>query len=115
MASLYWQVPVSDGYGRRMRFLVWDQAHGKLIGIFALGDAVFNQAARDAVIGWDHHRRSAALVNLMDAYVLGALPPYSHLLGGKLRSEERRVGKECVCTCRAGWSRYHKKKKTNNT
>lgn len=84
MASLYWQVPVSDGYGRRMRFLVWDQAHGKLIGIFALGDAVFNQAARDAVIGWDHHRRSAALVNLMDAYVLGALPPYSHLLGGKL-------------------------------
>lgn len=84
MASLYWQVPVSDGYGRRMRFLVWDRAHDKLIGIFALGDAVFNQAARDAVIGWDHNRRSAALVNLMDAYVLGAIPPYSHLLGGKL-------------------------------
>lgn len=84
MASLYWQVPVSEGYGRRMRFLVWDQAHGKLIGIFALGDAVFNQAARDTAIGWDHHRRSAALVNLMDAYVLGSLPPYSHLLGGKL-------------------------------
>jgi hypothetical protein len=84
MASLYWQVPVSDGYGRRMRFLVWDRAHGKLIGIFALGDAVFNQGARDTVIGWDHHRRGAALVNLMDAYVLGAVPPYSHLLGGKL-------------------------------
>ena len=84
MAALYWQVPVSDGYGRRMRFLVWDRGHDKLIGIFALGDAVFNQAARDAAIGWDHHRRSEALVNLMDAYVLGALPPYSHLLGGKL-------------------------------
>lgn len=84
MASLYWQVPVSDGYGRRMRFLVWDRGHDKLIGIIALGDAVFNQAARDAVIGWDHHRRSEALVNLMDAYVLGAVPPYSHLLGGKL-------------------------------
>src|SRR3546814_11697368 len=24
------------------------------------------------------------------------------------RSEERRVGKECVRTCRARWSRYHK-------
>lgn len=84
MASLYWQVPVSAGYGRRMRFLVWDRGHAKLIGILALGDAVFNQAARDSVIGWDHHRRSEALVNLMDAYVLGALPPYSHLLGGKL-------------------------------
>src|SRR3546814_13244249 len=27
------------------------------------------------------------------------------------RSEERRVGKECVSTCRSRWSRYHKKKK----
>src|SRR3546814_12639169 len=26
-------------------------------------------------------------------------------------SEERRVGKECVGTCRSRWSRYHKKKK----
>ncbi|WP_435634846.1 Druantia anti-phage system protein DruA [Pseudomonas solani] len=84
LASLYWQVPVSEGYGRRLRFLVWDRTHNKLMGIFALGDAVFNQAARDAFIGWDHHRRSESLVNLMDAYVLGALPPYSHLLGGKL-------------------------------
>jgi len=84
MASLHWQVPVSDGYGRRMRFLVWDRGHDKLMGIIALGDAVFNQAARDAVIGWDHHRRSAALVNIMDAYVLGAVPPYNYLLGGKL-------------------------------
>src|SRR3546814_15092947 len=24
-----------------------------------------------------------------------------------LRSEERRVGKECVSTCRSGWSPYH--------
>src|SRR3546814_19725841 len=24
-----------------------------------------------------------------------------------LRSEERRVGKECVSTCRSRWSRYH--------
>src|SRR3546814_12183378 len=27
------------------------------------------------------------------------------------RSEERRVGKECVSTCRSRWSRIHKKKK----
>src|SRR3546814_11151251 len=24
-----------------------------------------------------------------------------------IRSEERRVGKECVSTCRSGWSPYH--------
>src|SRR3546814_8594267 len=29
-----------------------------------------------------------------------------------LRSEERRVGKECVSTCRSRWSPYHSKKKT---
>src|SRR3546814_20750407 len=30
---------------------------------------------------------------------------------GSLRSEERRVGKECVSTCRSRWSPYHKQKK----
>jgi len=84
MASLYWRIPVSDGYGRRLRFLVWDKANDKLMGLLALGDAVFNQRARDDFVGWDHHRRSAALVNMMDAYVLGAVPPYNMLLGGKL-------------------------------
>src|SRR3546814_16954571 len=28
-----------------------------------------------------------------------------------IRSEERRVGKECVSTCRSRWVPYHKKKK----
>src|SRR3546814_15385649 len=28
------------------------------------------------------------------------------------RSEERRVGKECVSTCRSRWPPYHKKKQT---
>src|SRR3546814_16744457 len=30
------------------------------------------------------------------------------------RSEERRVGKECVGTCRSRWSTYHYKKKKNH-
>src|SRR3546814_17764719 len=30
----------------------------------------------------------------------------------QLRSAERRVGKECVSTCRSRWSPYHLKKKT---
>src|SRR3546814_11544250 len=29
------------------------------------------------------------------------------LIGVELRSEERRVGKECVSTCRSRWSPYH--------
>src|SRR3546814_11975205 len=31
------------------------------------------------------------------------------------RSEERRVGKECVSTCRSRWSPYHEKKKRDST
>src|SRR3546814_17557634 len=32
-----------------------------------------------------------------------------------IRSEERRVGKECVSTCRSRWSPYHKKTTTEQT
>lgn len=84
LASLTWSVPVSQGYGRRMRFLVWDDNTGKLMGIFALGDPVFNLHVRDEYIGWNVEQRKERLINLMDAYVLGSVPPYSFLLGGKL-------------------------------
>src|SRR3546814_13059931 len=32
-----------------------------------------------------------------------------------MRSEERRVGKECVSTCRSRWSPYHYKKKKSDS
>lgn len=82
-ASLTWSVPVSNGYGRRLRYLVWDTGHDRLAGIFALGDPVFNLAVRDNLIGWTADDRSSRLVNLLDAYVLGAVPPYNMLLCGK--------------------------------
>jgi hypothetical protein len=84
LASLTWSVPVSNGFGRRLRYLVWDNHNGKLIGIIAIGDPVFNLSVRDNLIKWDAKARGARLVNVMDAYVLGAVPPYNSLLGGKL-------------------------------
>lgn len=83
-AALHWSIPISSGYGRRMRFLLMDKSNGKLIGIFALGDPVFGLKARDKWIGWDGETRRQRLYHVMDAYVLGAVPPYSYLLGGKL-------------------------------
>src|SRR3546814_18321968 len=48
----------------------------------------------------------------------GRRPPHAarlrlrrRLLRLPVRSEERRVGKECVSTCRSRWSPYHYKKK----
>jgi hypothetical protein len=84
VASLQWSVPVSQGYGRRSRFLVRDEANGKLIGIFALGDPVFNLGVRDRLIEWTHEQRQARLYNVYDAYVLGAVEPYRQVIGGKL-------------------------------
>lgn len=83
-ASLLWSVPVSYGFGRRMRYLVWDDHSNKLVGLFALGDPVFNLRARDAWIGWNSKERGKRLVNILDGYVIGAVPPFNRVLGGKL-------------------------------
>ena len=86
LAGLTWSVPVSSGYGRRLRFLVWDEFNNKLIGIFALGDPSINLKARDEFIGWNKKTREEKLVNVMDSYIVGAVPPYNKLLCGKLIS-----------------------------
>lgn len=83
-ACLHWSIPVSAGYGRRLRFLVFDENNGKLIGLFGLGDPVYSMQARDSWIGWNKENKAYHLYHIMDAYVLGAVPPYSFLLCGKL-------------------------------
>jgi len=83
-ACLHWSIPVSSGYGRRLRFLVFDKSNDKLIGLFGLGDPVYAMRERDNWIEWDKDSKSDRLYHVMDAYVLGAVPPYSFLLCGKL-------------------------------
>lgn len=83
-ARLHWSIPTSSGYGRRLRFLVVDDYNDRLIGIIGLGDPVFAIADRDRWIGWDASARLQRLRFVMDAFVLGAVPPYSSLLAGKL-------------------------------
>ena len=83
-ACLLWSIPVSTGYGRRMRFLVFDEANDKLIGVLGLADPVYCLAVRDTWVGWADNDKRRRLWHAMDAYVLGAVPPYNYLLGGKL-------------------------------
>jgi len=83
-ASLHWSIPVSSGYGRRLRFVVVDEHTGKLIGLIGLGDPVYSLGPRDEWVGWTLSDRKERLSNVMDAFVLGAVPPYSFLLCGKL-------------------------------
>lgn len=84
----YWSSPYSEYVGRRIKLLIRDNAiPGRpLIGIAALGSSIVHIPERDTWLGWDKETRTKNLIYTMDAYVLGALPPYNYLLGGKLIS-----------------------------
>lgn len=84
----YWSSPYSEYVGRRIRLLIRDDGikGSPVIGIAALGSSIIHIPDRDNWIGWDVKTRSDRIIFMMDAYVLGSLPPYNHLLGGKLIS-----------------------------
>lgn len=82
--KLHWSIPISAGYGRRLRYLVIDGYNNKLIGIIGLADPVYALQDRDQLIGWNAKTKAKNLRCLMDGFVIGAVPPYSFILGGKL-------------------------------
>jgi hypothetical protein len=84
----YWSSPYSEYVGRRIRLLIRDDGvdNSPIIGIAALGSSIIHIPDRDKWIGWDKETRTNNIIYTMDAYVLGALPPYNYLLGGKLIS-----------------------------
>jgi hypothetical protein len=84
----YWSSPYSEYVGRRIRLIIRDKAlsNKPAIGIAALGSPIIHIPERDDFIGWDVSTRTKNLIYAMDAYVIGALPPYNYLLGGKLMS-----------------------------
>lgn len=98
----YWSSPYSEYVGRRIKLLIRDSSikSKPIIGIAALGSPIIHIPERDAWVGWDKKNRTKNIVYTMDAYVIGALPPYNYLLGGKLISyilasnEVRRIYKK---------------------
>src|SRR5579883_1827372 len=84
----YWSSPYSDYVGRRIKLIIRDKGlpDKPVIGIAALGSPIIHIPERDKWIGWDKKTRTKNLIYTMDAFVIGALPPYNHLLGGKLVS-----------------------------
>src|SRR3546814_11387897 len=56
-------------------------------------------------LGDPHRRQREARLHVADAEGAAAFELGEQLQAG--RSEERRVGKECVRTCRSRWSPYH--------
>src|SRR3546814_20954652 len=57
-----------------------------------------------------NHMLDAVVVGIGSGGTLTGLSRYFARVAPH-RSEERRLGKECVSTCRARWAPYHSKKK----
>src|SRR3546814_18364959 len=71
------------------------QAHD---GLLALWEPLA-RFLRPAIMGWIAYTLVRALA--------AALEHRLEISEDPVRSEERRVGKECVSTCRSRWSPYH--------
>lgn len=79
-----WSMPYNKGYGRRLRFVVFDEHHEGVMGIVGLQSPPADLSARDRLFEYPEDRKLELVNCTMDAYSVGAVPPYSYLLGGKL-------------------------------
>ncbi len=90
LARLTWSLPYSKGYGRRLRFLIMDSGNRSpqglpfLMGILALQSPPLTFPPRDRLFRYPPGRKVELINQTMDIHTLGAVPPYTALLGGKL-------------------------------
>lgn len=80
----WWSLPYERAYGRQMRFVVWDEYHDAPIGLIGLQSPILSWSVRDSFLGISSEKRDFWVNQSMNAQRLGALPPYSYVLGGKL-------------------------------
>lgn len=79
-----WSIPYSKGYGRRMRFIVYDEYHESVIGVLGFQSPSADLACRDKLFSCPNKQKLDLVNRTMDAFTIGAIPPYSNILGGKL-------------------------------
>src|SRR3546814_17980396 len=70
------------------------------------------------VLAWQSSSEASGFpaAQIYAVVLAGQVPAEAHSAGSPVRdrSEERRVGKECVSTCRSRWSPYHSKKQEDS-
>jgi len=79
-----WSMRYNKGYGRRLRFVIYDEYHNGLMGIIGLQSPPADLGCRDVLFEFPYGEKLDRVNSTMDAYTVGAIPPYSYLLGGKL-------------------------------
>lgn len=81
---VWWSVPYQRGYGRMLRFVLWDTAHNAPFGLISLQSPILKISVRDKYLGLTSKELDMWVNRSMQAQRLGALPPYNDLLGGKM-------------------------------
>jgi len=81
---VWWSVPYERGYGRQMRFIIWDKYHNAPIGLIGLQSPILSWSVRDKYLGIKPENRDYWVNQSLTAQRIGALPPYNYILGGKL-------------------------------
>jgi hypothetical protein len=71
----HWSMPPNEYVGRRCRILVFDGDY--LVGLVGLASCIWGLTARDKWIGWNVDQKREKIDYVVDAYVLGAVPPYN--------------------------------------
>src|SRR3546814_14734149 len=71
------------------------------------------QRLSSKVMRWRSNSQWAVADKATPFWTMSGPPPATDQMCAACRSEERRVGKECVSTCRSRWSPYHYKKKVD--
>lgn len=84
LARLLWSLPYTFGFGRRLRYLIFDQSNEKLIGVLGLQSPPIHFPVRDDLFEYPEEHKTALINQTMDIFTMGAIPPYNRLLGGKL-------------------------------
>lgn len=67
-----------------MRFVVYDDYHESVIGILGFQSPSIDLACRDKIFSYPDNQKLGLINRTMDAFTIGAIPPYSNILGGKL-------------------------------
>src|SRR3546814_5043221 len=91
-------LPICDLYSRGLHKETLKGRVGGYTGVGVTEDGQPNTVSIDGQTYWTSLGGEGAVNDIAEEFVYDA---------SFIRSEERRVGKECVSTCRSRWSRYH--------
>jgi len=81
---VWWSMPYQQAYGRQIRFIIWDRAHGAPFGLIQLQSPLLRMGARDDYLKIPRESLDYWANMSMSAQRIGAIPPYNGLIGGKM-------------------------------